>query len=291
MDDTPRRPTNAEIDGWGASHIGHVRTINQDTFILATVHKRIEVHATNLPRLSSPGGADDRLATLAAVADGIGSGVGGERASRSAIAELTRYITHVRRCWETHDEERDDFLEALQRAALDSHKQLREVRERDPDLTGLATTLTLVVGVWPWIYLLQVGDSRYYLYRDGALRQVTHDQTYAQDLVDQGILSRSEAAQSMVANLLTSAVGGVNFEPVVSRIRSDWNNVHLLCSDGLTRHVPDDLIAERLRTMTSARQVCERLIKDALENGGTDNVTVVVGRAAPLPGALLPGPG
>ena len=272
------------------SHIGHVRTINQDTFILATVHKRTEVHATNLPRLSSAGAADDRLATLAAVADGIGSGIGGEQASRSAIAELTRYLTYVRRCWETHDEEGEDFTEALQHAALECHRHLREVRERDPDLTGLATTLTLVVGVWPWIYLLQVGDSRYYLYRDGVLRQVTHDQTYAQDLVDQGILSRSEAAQSMVANLLTSAVGGVNFEPMVSRIKSDWRNVHLLCSDGLTRHVPDDLIAERLRTMTSAKQVCERLVKDALENGGTDNVTVIVGRAVPLPGALLPGP-
>ena len=281
----PRKPTNAEIDGWGLSHIGKVRRLNQDHFVLATLHKRLDLIASNLDDVSFPGGADDRIATLGAVADGIGSGVGGEEASRAAIEQLTAYVSYARRCYDTHAEGAEDFGTALQQAALRCHAELVARRSADARLTGLATTLTVVVGLWPWIYLLQVGDSRYYLYRGGVLTQVTRDQTLAQDLVDQGVLSRADAPQSLLANVLSSAVGSPVFEPVVTRIRSDWNNVHLLCSDGLTKHVPDERIAERLRTMTSARQVCEQLLQDALDDGGSDNVTVVVGRTVPAPGA------
>jgi serine/threonine protein phosphatase PrpC len=134
--------------------------------------------------------------------------------------------------------------------------------------------------VWPYIYLLQVGDSRYYLFRGGVLTQVTRDQTLAQELVDEGVLSRAEAPQSMLANVLSSSIGGPQAAPVVSRVRSDWRDVHLLCSDGLTKHVSDERIAERLAAMTSAKQACEQLVQDALDDGGTDNVTVLVGRAA-----------
>jgi protein phosphatase len=68
---------------------------------------------------------------------------------------------------------------------------------------------------------------------------------------------------------------------VVTRIANGWDHTHLLCSDGLTKHVPDERIAERLASMTSARQVCESLLEDALEAGGTDNVTIIVGRSLP----------
>ena len=143
----------------------------------------------------------------------------------------------------------------------------------------MATTLTLFLGVWPWYYLLQVGDSRYYLFRDDVLTQVTRDQTLAQDLVDQGVFTRAVAAQSRLANVLSSAIGGQTTTPVVTRLRADWHNVHLLCSDGLTKHVTDEQIAERLRTMTSSKHACELLLADALEAGGSDNITIIVGRS------------
>jgi serine/threonine protein phosphatase PrpC len=66
---------------------------------------------------------------------------------------------------------------------------------------------------------------------------------------------------------------------VVTRLAAGWENVHLLCSDGLTKHVSDARIAERLGAMTSAREVCEELLQDALDGGGTDNITIIVGRA------------
>lgn len=271
----------ASLDLHGLSHIGKVRALNQDHFVLATLNKRLDVLLTNLPDSALPHSAADRLATVAAVADGVGSGVGGEQASAVAVETVLRYLAHFRRCFEDHDETGEGFANDLQRAALAAHAELTGRRIEDPALTGLATTLTLVVGVWPWIYLLQVGDSRYYLYRGGHLTQVTRDQTYAQELVDQGVLSRAEAPHSALANILSSAIGGQHALPMVSRVRSDWRDVHLLCSDGLTKHVDDARIAERLAAMTSSRQVCEQLVQDALEGGGTDNITIIVGRAAP----------
>jgi protein phosphatase len=68
---------------------------------------------------------------------------------------------------------------------------------------------------------------------------------------------------------------------VVTRLLAELDNVHLMCSDGLTKHVSDERISERLASMTSAKQVCEQLLQDALEDGGTDNVTIIVGRGIP----------
>jgi len=137
------------------------------------------------------------------------------------------------------------------------------------------------MGVWPAYYLVQLGDSRYYLWREGRLTQVTRDQTLANDLVDQGILSRAQAPHTQFAHVLSSALGADTAEPVVTRLRAEWDYVHLLCSDGLTKHVSDERIADRLAHMTSSKQVCEQLLADALEDGGSDNITIIVGRNVP----------
>jgi protein phosphatase len=142
----------------------------------------------------------------------------------------------------------------------------------------MATTLTLFIGVWPWAYLLQVGDSRYYVYRDGVLHQMTRDQTMAEELAERGVMARAAALSSRWAHVLSSSIGGPQSAPVVKRFPSSWSNIHLLCSDGLTKHVSNERIAERLGAMHSAKQVCEDLLQDALDGGGTDNVTVIVGR-------------
>ena len=94
-------------------------------------------------------------------------------------------------------------------------------------------------------------------------------------------MSRIKAEQSRWANVLSSAVGGRQATPVVTQVVRDWGTVVLLCSDGLTKHVPDELIKERLANMTSAREVAEQLLQDALDDGGTDNITMVLGRTVP----------
>ena len=200
-------------------------------------------------------------------------------ASRLALEKVTRYVTDSVRTFQTSDPSDDSaLLERLQEAALHSHEDLRHRSEDDPERMGMATTLTLWIGIWPRGYLLQVGDSRCYLLRRGVLTQVSRDQTMAQELIDQGILNRTDAPRTRWANVLSSAIGGHAAAPVVTQMDQFWGQVGLLCSDGLFKHVSDERIAERLRTMTSARQVCEDLLNDALEDGGSDNITILVGR-------------
>jgi protein phosphatase len=218
------------------------------------------------------------------VADGVGGLEGGEEASATALDVAMQYVTHSMNCHYRSDAAEEHFIEELQEAALHAHEAVLAKKGADGKQMRSATTLTLWMGVWPWFYLLQVGDSRYYLYRQGKLTQVSRDQTIAQELVDAGVMSRTAAHSTRLANVLSSAIGGDTAVPVVTRLASEWHNVGLLCSDGLTKHVSDEKIAERLRTMTSARQVAEQLLQDALDAGGTDNITIIVGRAVPKEG-------
>ncbi|MGH7583556.1 MAG: PP2C family protein-serine/threonine phosphatase, partial [Gemmatimonadales bacterium] len=271
---SPRKPRDDEIDVYGISDRGKVRPDNQDQFLLASVHKHMQLLQTSLSAQQRLPLGDERVAFIAMVADGVGGGTGGEEASATALEVATRYLTSSVDCYYRSDAREDQFFQVLQDAAHRAHEGVLSRAEARTDRhRSMATTLTVWMGVWPWHYLLQVGDSRYYIYRDGKLAQITRDQTMAQDLVDQGVLSKTSAHRSQFANVLSSAIGGPNTAPVVTRIPANWNNVHLLCTDGLTKHVSDDQIAARLGRMTSAKQVCEQLLQDALDGGGTDNVT------------------
>jgi protein phosphatase len=224
----------------------------------------------------------ERLASLGVVADGLGGHEGGEEAARRAVEDLIKSVStffHDAGLKEAEDPE--VFSRLLQDAALSVHKSLLEDAQREGKEVRFATTLTLFLGLWPHAYLLQVGDSRCYVYRDGVLSQISRDQTLAQDLVDQGVLTRTQAEKTQWADILSSAVGGRQAAPVVTRVVRDWGTVVLLCSDGLTKHVSDERIRERLASMTSARQVAEQFLQDALDGGGTDNITMVVGRTLP----------
>ncbi len=279
--DSMRRPRDDEIEVYGLTHAGRVRPNNEDHFLVSTVHRRVEVLQTSLTDETKLHEADERLAILAMVADGVGGLAGGEKASETTLEIAMQYVSSSLRVYDRSGGSDAEFIEQLQAAAMRCHQAVVERAAREGDGRAMATTLTLFLGLWPWYYLLQVGDSRYYLYRDGALTQLTRDQTLAQDLVDQGVFTRAIAARSHFSNVLSSAIGGETTTPVVTRLRADWRNVHLLCSDGLTKHVSDERIAERLAQMTSARDVCEQLLQDALDGGGTDNISIIVGRAMP----------
>jgi PPM family protein phosphatase len=274
-----RKPRDDEIDVFGLTHKGKVRESNQDHFLICSLKKQVDVHLTSLPDIGSLAGQAERLAFLAMVADGVGSGPRGEEASRFAAEAVTRYVIESMHCYYTADATDDAaFTKALEDAAVRVHVDIAERAASDPAFRGMATTLTLWIGVWPRAYLLQVGDSRCYMLLDGVLNQISRDQTMAQELVDSGVMSRTEAYGTRWANVLSSSIGGPQNAPVVTRMMQQWEQVGLLCSDGLTKHVSDERIKERLQTMTSAKQACEALVQDALDDGGTDNVTVLVGR-------------
>lgn len=276
---TDRRPREDEIDAHGVTHPGKVRRDNQDHYLLCSLRRQIVVRGSSIPQADTVLGTEsERLASMAMVADGVGGAAKGETASRVALTGIARYVSRSLRCY-YRSEEGEDFSETLQQGARECHEELRRLAEEESEHRGMATTLTLLLSVWPRAYLLQVGDSRCYLLRNGELTQITRDQTMAQEMVDLGIMKPEQVAGTRLEHTLTSSIGGSHNQPTVTRFDMNWGHVLLLCSDGLTRHVSDDRIREVLRSMTSARQACETLLQEALDGGGTDNITVVVARA------------
>ncbi len=279
LDDPNRRPLDDEIDAWGLTHTGKVRKNNEDHFLICALQKRIKVYNTSLPEVQNLGGRDDRVAFISVVADGVG-GQAGEEASRLALEGITRYVSEAIHVYYTADPSNDQvFIDLLAESAMKVHGELAAKSAGDSDLRGMATTLTLWLGIWPRAYLLQVGDSRCYRLVDGKLFQMSRDQTMAEDFVEQGIFTRDHPAHKKYSHILSSAIGGQQAAPVVRGMEQRWGYVGLLCSDGLTRHVSDDRIREVLLNMTSARQACETLLQDALDGGGADNITISIGRA------------
>jgi protein phosphatase len=277
-----RRPRDRELDLFGITHPGRVRKENQDHFMLCTVHPQVVVHGTSLPEVEELPLRGERLATYMLVADGVGSGSGGADASRVALSTITTYVASSLRSYHAAGSATDkEFYDALTTAALEAHEAVRAEAVQQPD-AKMATTLTLAVAVFPWMYVTQVGDSRCYRYWDGDLTQMTRDQTIAQGLVDQGILPADRLSKSPFSHVLASAIGASEATPVVTRIDIPRGCVILLCTDGLTKHVGNDEITREIQAMTSSEQLCRKLLDMALERGGSDNVTIISARA-PLP--------
>jgi serine/threonine protein phosphatase PrpC len=281
------RPRDDELDLFGLTHPGHVRAENQDHFLLCTVHPQVVVHATSLPEPDELALRGQRLATILLVADGVGGSAAGSKASRVATRAVTAYVASALRSYHTEGSSSEgEFVAALRAAALGAHDAVRAEAAAELEGRPMATTLSLGVVVWPWLYVVQVGDSRCYLYLDGRLRQVTRDQTVAQELVERGALSREQAHTSPLSHVLSSAIGAAEAVPEVTRVDvRERGCVILVCTDGLTKHVADVEIAAHLGAMTSAEQVCRALLQLALDRGGSDNVTIVVGRALRRAGA------
>ena len=271
-----RRPRDDELDFFGITHPGKVRKDNQDHYLVSTLHKTARVKSTSLPNPELFELPSQRIASFGMVADGVGGHAGGETASRAAVESVVEYVKETMNAFYAADESDESaFFSALEAAAATCHQAVIQ-RARDVGQATGATTLTLFVAVWPSLYLLHVGDSRFYLYRRGALQCLTRDQTMAQDLVDSGVLRKEQAVRSPLAHVLTSSIGGSETRPDVSRVELARGDVLLLCTDGLTKHVSDGQIVERLRAMTSSEQAARALVDDALAGGGSDNVTVLV---------------
>ena len=279
--DLSSTPQDADIDVHGLTHPGKIRKENHDHFLIAALHKQMVVQRTSLPDASQLPIGPERVASLAMVADGVGSGAG-EEASRAALQAVAQYVGHSTNAFYAADADQPEaFARLLSDAAMRCHTNLLERAQHENKPGRFATTLTLWLGLWPQAYVLQVGDSRCYIYHHGQLTQISRDQTMAETLVEQGVLSRTVAARTRWAHVLSSAIGGEQAAPVVTRIEREWGTIVLLCSDGLTTHVSDERIAERLGALTSSRQACEALLQDALDAGGSDNITIVVGRTVP----------
>ena len=269
------------VDAHGASEIGRVRKVNEDQYLIAALHKVVEVRQTSLPAAACQRFESGARALLLMVADGVGGASGGEEASSLALDTIVSYVTNSMRCfYKLDDRAHQDLLAELATVVQKSNATVREEASRAGGHARMATTLTMAHVLWPRAYVVQIGDSRCYHLRAGALRQVTRDQTYAQELFDRGALSREEAEQSPLSQVLTRAIGGeaADLTPEIGEVDLEPGDALLLCTDGLTKHVSDAGIERLCGAGAGARGVCEALVAAALEGGGSDNVTVVMTR-------------
>jgi serine/threonine protein phosphatase PrpC len=269
-----------DVDVRGRTHVGRVRKVNQDHFLVAALHKVIDIHDTSLPPSYQTRFHSGARALLLLVADGVGGGPGGERASSLTLDAIMRYVTNSMRCFYKLDQVvSSDLLRELSASVHESHIAVRAEADGDPESEGMATTLTLAHVLWPRAYLAHIGDSRCYRYRDRVLTQVTRDQTVSQALLDAGTMSEEEAARSPYGHLLTQAVGASSeLEPAVSQVDLAVGDTLLLCTDGLSKHVGADEIARIVGASEDAEATSAALVDAALEAGGSDNVTALVAR-------------
>jgi len=269
-------PQERDIDVFGRSHVGKVRRENQDQYFVASLHKKMKIRTTTVPkrRFQDVG---ERVMALLMVADGVGGGPGGRTASETAVHAVWNYLAGaVDVFWTMGLGMEHLLLTRLEEAVERCHAAVRSEAERDASLRGMATTLTMATVVWPRLFIVQVGDSRCYRLRNGQLQLLTTDQTMAQALLAQGV-PPERVETSPLHHVLASAIGS-NIAPVTATFDLEWHDRLLLCTDGLTNHVTDEEICEVLVGASSAKQACRTLVARALDRGGSDNVTVVVGR-------------
>lgn len=268
------------VDVRGRTDIGKVRRKNQDHFLVAALHKVIDIHDTSLPDSYRERFDSGARALLFLVADGVGGGPSGEVASTLTLDAIMKYVTNSMRCFYKLDQVAGlDLMRELATSVQESHIRLRAESEQDPEVAGMATTVTMAHILWPRAYMVHIGDSRAYHLRGGVLTQITKDQTVSQALIESGAMTEEQAATSPYANMLTQAVGASDeLEPALSSVELQTGDSLLMCTDGLTKHVPPADIARILQDHATAEAASGALVDAALAGGGTDNVTALVAR-------------
>jgi serine/threonine protein phosphatase PrpC len=207
---------------------------------------------------------------LFVVADGMGGHAGGDVASAIAI---TRIIEADKQYASAHDAE---F--ALQSSLIAANSLLAETVFEHPELTGMGTTVSAILRSGDEIAIAHIGDSRIYLYRDSVLKQITADHTFVQRLVDSGRITPEEAAVHPRRSVLMRVLGDVDAAPEIDTTVHDvkQGDRWLLCSDGLSSYVSDEKIEHALKTIPVPKAAAEKLVKDSLDQGAPDNVTIVI---------------
>jgi len=274
-----QKPLPSQIDVCGLTHRGHVRSENADHFLIASFHRAMQVHNSSIPTSAFPALSADSRGYVFLVADGVGAFAQAANGSARAIRSVAQYLVDMSEVSLPSDPNREEEIVNRARAAFgEAHETLLQLDEEGVHGTAV-TTLTMLIAIWPRAFVVHAGDSRAYRLRDGLLTQLTTDQTMAQVMIESGEMSVDSAEASPLKHVLVSALGGSQLDPQVSVQTLERQDVMLLCTDGLTKHVTDAEIGEHLRRGASSESTCQSLIDLALARGGQDNVTVVMGKA------------
>jgi protein phosphatase len=260
----------AEI--YGTTNVGLIRADNQDAFLIANLETG-DIATTSAPSLISVHTAP----FIMIVADGVGGAASGALASSIATETI---LGELHRWWRKVPKRTPESIEgALKRGIDAANREIFQTATTAPEHHGMGTTATLTLVIEGEAFIAQVGDSRAYLIRKGAARQLTKDQSFVQRLIDAGRMTAKEAAQSEHRNIILQALGPE--EKVVTdfyRVKLENDDAMVLCSDGLSNQVSNDDIARIARGSSKPQDVCNALIEEALHTGAPDNVTVITAR-------------
>ena len=206
---------------------------------------------------------------LWAVADGMGGHSAGDLASHNIVTALDKVKQPA---------PLRDFVDEVETALLNSNTELRNISINEMDNRTVGSTLASLLIYENFCAYVWVGDSRVYRFRAGKLEQLSRDHSQVEEMIEQGLLLRENAEAHPDSNIITRAIGADDYLYVdvnVDEVKA--GDTYLICSDGLSKHVPDEDIEAQIKNGSdTAIDICNRLINLTLERGATDNVTVAI---------------
>ncbi len=282
IDEMPPKPFSSlvAVDVFAMSDKGHVRTHNEDHFLVIRGGRALETVMSNLGD-SQPGQIFEETTYGMVVADGVGGEAAGEIASRRAIYTLLSLSLHTPD-WNFRwgPKERNTVMWRMK----DRFRRVNAALLRDAaahaSLTGMCTTMTAACSHGDDLIVGHIGDSRAYLLHRSNLVRLTRDHTLGARLVEDGTHKPNDRLVRELRNVLMQALGSKETEcvPDVHDYLLENDDQVLLCTDGLTDMVDDTLIEQVLNEAPSSRAACQSLVDLALSHGGRDNITVIVAR-------------
>lgn len=239
------------MKSYSITDVGRVRSQNQDYVFASDT-------------------AVGRLANLFVVADGMGGHKAGDRASSSAVAV---FVSNVKKSKDRNPV--NIMRKALEKANANVYKEANSSKA----LRGMGTTIVSATIDKDTLYVANIGDSRLYLIRGNEIRQITRDHSLVEEMIRVGGITREEGRFHPDRNVITRAVG------VRENVEADFfdeiveeDDILLLCSDGLSNMVEDEEIKEIINNAPELESAANRLVKKANENGGRDNITVLLAK-------------
>lgn len=268
-----------KMDCFGVSD-GGGRGVNTDQFLIADLKRLLLVHRSSLTAENASRRLGDTQGQLLMVADGFG-GEAGLRASALVVDAVSEYLLNTANL-RAQATEPAQFLIELQHALLACQTRIQTEQAARPatELAQSGTCVTVAYIAWPKLFLTHAGDCRCYLLREGRLRQLTKDHTFAQRMVELGILEPEKACRSQWNTVLWNVIGPgtTELDPDANATDLRIGDTLLLCTNGLTRNVADSEIARILGSEEDAKATCHQLIAAAKAAKATDDVTVIVAR-------------
>lgn len=247
-----------KIDSYGATDVGKKRSNNEDAFAILDSSR------------------------LFMVADGMGGHSSGEIASRLAVEEVSSFFREIEltedSTWPySYDDSISFSANKLRTAIASANSRIQDYARKNPRSRGMGTTIVSALVDGNKMTMLHVGDSRAYMLKQGKLTLLTTDHSWVNDQVSHGFITKKEASTHPFRNVITRALGTKDqADPDVQEFQLAGDERVLLCTDGLNSMVDDEKIREVLRTTPLLENAANRLIDLANENGGEDNITVVL---------------